>query len=285
MSWNWRGARPAPLFDTMPSPFTLPAYCLLCEAIRSGPLRPLTMADYLRTRPESGFVILRFDIDDRPQHGLDMAYLLHGYGLRASFYWHTYPPALYCAALMREMAVLGHEIGYHHAALSRCQGDISAAACLFQMDVEMLRGAGFEIDTVAAHGAPGYDNKRLLKARPDLLETCGLLGDGYASIDFGRVQYVSDAGWAWRRYPLRADAQDFRLNHGVGALPRLADSDVRALVQTPGASLYLNTHPELWFESGVVAKGYRLRRMAGSYLLSGHRPRQMVARIKGREGL
>lgn len=269
----------------MPIPFTLSAYRRLCEAIRSGPLRPLTMADYLRAQPDSGFVILRFDIDDRPQHALDMAYLLHGFGLRATFYWHTFPPALYRVTLMREIAVLGHEIGYHHAVLSRCRGDIPAAADLFQTDVEMLRAAGFEIQSVAAHGAPGYDNKQLLKARPDLLEACGLLGDGYASIDFGRVQYVSDAGWEWRRYPLRADAQEYRLRHGAAALPRLADCDVIALAQTPGASLYLNTHPELWFESGVAAHGYRLRRAAGRTLLGGSRGRRMVAWIKGRDGL
>ena len=264
----------------MLSAFTLAAYERLCQAIVCSGVTPLRVMDALSQRPDAGFIILRYDVDARPGHALRMARLLHRYALRGTFYWHAAPPALFPVEMMRQVASLGHEVGYHYAALSRCDGDLEAAARLFRGEVARFRRAGFDIRTAAAHGVPGYDNRSLVQQRPDLLVSCGLTGEAYLSIDFGYVQYVSDAGWAWRRFPLRSDAQEYRAAHGPSALPRLTDADVRALLDMPGTRLYLTTHPELWFESGVTATVLRARRAIGTRLLA-WRP---AARVRRRLG-
>ncbi len=250
------------------SAFTYASYERLCQAIVDSGIRALPVQDAVVQVPEAGYVILRFDVDARPDQALPMARLLHKYGLPGTFYWHAAPPALFRVDLMRAVAGLGFEVGYHYAALSRCAGDTEAAADLFRREVAQFRAAGFTVRTAAAHGAPGWDNQQLLRFKPELLVECRLDGEAYHSFDFARVQYVSDAGWDWRCFPLRADAQQFRAEQGSTALPRLTDAEVRALLPRPDACLYLNTHPELWFRSGVTARLLRRRRLLGRRVLS-----------------
>ncbi len=247
----------------MPAPFTAAAYERLCRAIRDSGLRPLRVVDYLEARPRTGFVILRYDVDARPDHAVWMAHLLYRHGLCGSFYWHAAPPRLHRLDCMREVAALGHELGYHHDALARCKGDIEAAATQFARDIATFRAEGFDIRTAAAHGSPGFDTQQLLRERPDLLAACALTGEAYASIDFSHVQYISDAGWAWRKFPLRVDAQQVRAERGAGSFPVLRDADVLLLLADTTARLYLNTHPELWFASAWEARFRRWRRRAG----------------------
>ena len=265
--------------------FTFEAYDRLGAALAHGPNMPLPLGVYFKTRPAAGFVLLRYDVDDRPDHALTMARHLHAHGLAGTFYWHAAPPALFRVDLMQAVAALGHEIGYHFATLSRCRGDLDAAADLFRQEVAQFRAAGLAITTAAAHGAPGYDNKALLPARPALLVECGLVGEAYAGIDFSRVRYISDAGWTWRRFPLRADAQAYRLAHGAGGLPAVSLEEIIEEVRAPGGRLYLNTHPELWFETSLAAGAHRLRRRVGRRVLGSPVGQRIVARLKGRQGL
>ena len=104
-------------------------------------------------------------------------------------------------------------------------------------------------------------------------------------IDFGRVRYISDAGWTWRRFPLRADAQAYRLAHGARGLRAVTLEAIIEEVRTPGRHLYLNTHPELWFETSLAAGYHRLRRRVGRRVLSSAVRQRIVARLKGRQGL
>ncbi len=252
----------------LPPPFTFAAYAVLCSVIAASDLVPLRVVDALCEAPEGGFIVLRYDVDARPAHALRMAQLLHGHSLRGTFYWHAHPAALFRVDVMRQIAALGHEIGYHYATLEACGGDLDAAAAMFCREVARFHDAGFDVQTAAAHGSRHVSNLALLKQRPDLLDACGLLGEAYLSVDFSRVQYISDAGWAWRQYPLRADAQEYRARYGASALRRLHDADLLALLARPGPPLYFNTHPELWFDSGWQARLLRWRRAIGSRVLA-----------------
>ncbi|MBN1966840.1 MAG: hypothetical protein JW910_19460, partial [Anaerolineae bacterium] len=259
----------------MPPPFTFAAYEDLCRAIVAADLTVLPVMEALASPLPARCITLRYDIDGRPEHALVMARLLARHGLRGTFYWHAAPPELFRVDLMRQVASLGHEIGYHYAALAACGGDVEAAAARFMEEAGRFHAAGFAVRTAAAHGSRGYDNKALLRARPDLLAACGLTGEAYLGVDFARVQYVSDAGWAWRRYPVRADAQEYRAEQGVRALPCLSQTDLCTLIAACPLPLYLNTHPELWFASGLAARGYRWRRRIGECLLAREAARRL----------
>ena len=62
------------------------------------------------------FVILRHDVDARPQNSLRLARLEHTLGIRGTYYFripHTFQPSI-----IQEIASLGHEIGYHYETLA-----------------------------------------------------------------------------------------------------------------------------------------------------------------------
>lgn len=62
------------------------------------------------------FVLLRHDVDARPDNALRMARLEHSLGIRGTYYFrmpHTFDPPI-----IKEIAALGHEIGYHYETLA-----------------------------------------------------------------------------------------------------------------------------------------------------------------------
>ncbi len=62
------------------------------------------------------FVILRHDVDARPQNSLRLARLEHTLGIQGTYYFripHTFQPSI-----IQEIASLGHEIGYHYETLA-----------------------------------------------------------------------------------------------------------------------------------------------------------------------
>ena len=62
------------------------------------------------------FVILRHDVDARPQNSLRLARLEHTLGIQGTYYFripHTFQPSI-----IQEIASLGHEIGYHYETMA-----------------------------------------------------------------------------------------------------------------------------------------------------------------------
>jgi hypothetical protein len=245
----------------VPLDFTLAAFEGFCRTVDAVPV--LTLADTLtQTAPlPSPCLILRVDVDYREQHAVQLAQIAAAYRLRGSFYFRC-ARGIFALDVIRQIAGLGHEVGYHFETLDTCRGDFDAASDLFLQHITLLRQAGFDIRTAAAHGSKpatsGYDsNLDLLTHRPELFNRAGLLGETTLSIDFERVTYVSDAGWRWRRYEhyrsglkgdrtsLRATLNDFR--------------------QWP-TGLYINFHPQHWFDRPASMAFFRLRHRIGRQL-------------------
>lgn len=253
----------------MIAPFTLAAFDALCAAIAPYPV--FSVADYLMTARSAlpaHYAILRFDVDYREPHSELLAQVAHRHGLRGSFYFRhrkgTFP-----LAIMRRVAALGHEIGYHYETLDTCRGDQAAAEAQLLAHIADLRTAGFAIRTIAAHGAaptaPTYhSNLDLIARAPDLLQRAQLLGETTFSVDFTQVAYLSDAGWTWRLHTDYAPGS-------VGTIMRLA----RALARFPDdiPRLYITVHPQQWFASAWTAHTLRQRNRAGKWL------RRNMARI------
>jgi hypothetical protein len=241
----------------MPLDFTLAAFDDFCGDIAAVPV--FALADYLSqaTPPIPPFVILRVDVDYREAHAVRMAHIAAAHQLRGSFYFRCHRGD-FPLETIRQIAALGHEVGYHFETLDICRGDFDAASDLFLQHVELLRQAGFEVHTAAAHGsqptAPGYRaNLDLPRQRPELLKRAHLLGETTLSVDFGRVVYVSDAGWRWQRY------EHFHVEQGKPASLR----SVRSRFRQWSAGLYINFHPQHWFVRPSSMLYFRLRHRIG----------------------
>ena len=121
----------------------------------------MTVREYLSRRPEKNYAILRHDVDTKPHRALSMARLEHSMGISSTYYFrHT--REVFKPQIIREVADLGHEIGYHYEVLSTAKGDYSQAIVLFIQEL-----ADFQeitpVSTICMHGSPlsPYDNRDL----------------------------------------------------------------------------------------------------------------------------
>ncbi|MBN2305132.1 MAG: hypothetical protein JXQ72_11675 [Anaerolineae bacterium] len=238
--------------------FTLAAFETFCQQIAHMPV--FTLIDYLTrtTAPPLPFVVLRFDVDYREVHAVQMARIAERHNLQGSFYFR-HRNGNFDLNAIRTIAALDHEVGYHYETLDTCRGNFDAAETLLMEHIGALRAAGLTIRTVAAHGstptAPSYQsNLDLFRRRPELFERAGLVGETTLSVDFSRVVRLSEANWHWQRYAqyqpgakgrktsLRAAAQD---------LPHL------------DTGLYVTFHPQQWFKRPLEMLYYRWRNRLG----------------------
>ena len=225
--------------------FWLKEYESLIEALQ-GLDTPLGgVADFLIARQPRG-IILRHDVDRRPQQACELARLEHRLGVRSTFYFRASASGEFPGAALTTIAQLGHEVGYHYEDLSFCKGNRDAAIARFTRNLETLRKLA-PCSTVSMHGAPlsKHHNQELL--REEDLQRAMLLGDAVASIEPLSPYYLTDTGGRWL-------AVGVNLRDHVGqawpvhALPfnLPAFRQFAADAQYP---LYVNTHPERWSQS------------------------------------
>ncbi|MBI5960643.1 MAG: hypothetical protein HY866_18030 [Chloroflexi bacterium] len=246
----------------MPPDFTFAAFDEFCQRLSHMPV--FTVAAYLArsVQPPTPFIILRLDVDYRDRNAVHMARIAERYHLRASFYFRRHAAGFDLDAI-QAVAELDHEVGYHFETLDTCQGNFEQAEDLLLDHLEELRAAGLPILTAASHGAiptaPTYHhNFDLFERVPDLFERADLLGETTLSIDFGKVTYLSDASWHWRRYPhFRPDIK------GQPTSLHIISND---LVRRD-AGLYINFHPHQWFAHPASTLYYRTRSRIGRHVL------------------
>lgn len=203
------------------------------------------VADFLEVRHPTR-IILRHDVDRRPQLACEFARLEQQLGVRSTYYFRANGSGEFPAAAVTTIAKLGHEVGYHYEDLSFCKGDRDAAIARFSRNLETFRKLAPCI-TVSMHGAPlsKHDNQDLL--RDEDLQHAMLLGDAVASIEPFAPYYLTDTGGRWL-----ADAANLRDRVGQAwpahALP-VSLSAFRQFAAESQHPLYVSTHPERWTQS------------------------------------
>ncbi len=108
-------------------------------------------------------IVLRHDVEARYENALQMARIQHKMGIKGSYYFRFLPKS-YSTEIIKEIADLGHEIGYHYDDLSACKGNREEALMRFQQHLEKLRKIA-PVQTMTMEGAPlsPYDNRDLWK--------------------------------------------------------------------------------------------------------------------------
>ena len=175
--------------------FTLRKYKQLLQAFAGSGYRIVTVRDYLETSPDGKVLILRHDVDEQPQNALKMAELESGMGINATYYFRRVPKSDH-PDVIRSIAAMGHEIGYHYEDLSKTEGDLEKAIASFSDNLDYFRQY-YPVKTVCMHGSSSseFDNREIWK-RVSLKEF-DLVGEPYLSFDFNSVYYLTDTGYAW----------------------------------------------------------------------------------------
>lgn len=177
--------------------FTSDILDLLLSTIKSDGYKFMTVAGYLRN-PSPGTVILRHDVDSRPENSLRCAQMEKKLGIAGTYYFRTVPGA-WNEEVIREIQRMGHEAGYHYEDLAAAGGDYGKAIKRFEENLAKLRRL-VPVETICMHGSPlsKHDN-RLLWEKYNYRDY-GIEGEPYLDLDFQTIHYLTDTGRCWNGY-------------------------------------------------------------------------------------
>jgi hypothetical protein len=180
--------------------FTLDIYRELLETLLKKGYKIISFRDYLAAKrlDDEKFVILRHDVDLKAPNSLKTAQIEHAIGAKATYYFRIIPESNQ-PEIIRAIARLGHEIGYHYEDMSLCDGNVDKAYDHFQTWLEYFRQY-YAVETICMHGAPTskWDGKDLWKKYD--YKTLGIIGEPYFDTDFSDVFYLTDTGRCWDGY-------------------------------------------------------------------------------------
>ena len=221
--------------------FTLKMYEFLLDILAANGYNFQTVEDFVIS-PISKVVILRHDVDLRKWAALRLAKLEYNLGIKSTFYfrmnWHSYNKSI-----IKEIASLGHEIGYHYEDVNLSKGDIDKAYLSFKKNLEKLRKIA-PVKTICMHGSPlsKYDNRKLWD-KYDYREE-EIICEPYLDIDFNKVLYLTDTGRKWNNKEVSIrDKVNSAYNFQIKSTNQLINLIQKN--QLPD-QVMINTHPQRW---------------------------------------
>jgi hypothetical protein len=189
--------------------FTLYQYRRLLESLLQQGYVFLTFEQYceqkssphslIASSPHSPkYILLRHDVDLKAANSLATAQIEHELGISASYYFRVVPQSNQ-PDIIRAIAALGHEIGYHYEDMALMQGDTEKAYTHFQQQLTYFRQF-YPVRTICMHGAPTsqWDGKELWKHYN--YRDLGIIGEPYFDVDFSQMFYLTDTGRCWDGY-------------------------------------------------------------------------------------
>ena len=232
--------------------FTLKKYNELCQKIVSSEYVPLSVHNYLTQNNLNKCIILRHDVDRVISRALDMAQLEHEYGI-ASTYYFRHTKDVFRPDIMRKIADMGHEIGFHYEVMDKAKGDAEKAIEIFERELEEMRSVA-EVTTVCMHGNPlaSWSNRDLWEKYD--LKDFGIIGEPYLSLDYNKILYLTDTGRTWADLNIRvkdvletSDGANSRFKGKIAST-----DDVIALVKAEEVpQICILAHPNRWCNNTV----------------------------------
>lgn len=233
--------------------FTTSQYRQLLQALLSNGYQPVLRFGAM---PDSTEVLLRHDVDKRPDCSLRLARIEAEMGVRSIYYFRTVPESLDEGAL-RQISRLGHEIGYHYESLTTCNGNVDAAYQDFCQNLNRLSNiVSSPIATICMHGSPRspYDSKDIWQHydyRP-----LGIDFEPYFDTDFSQTLYITDTGRRWDGYrvSVRDKIPQYQDKWNAEGLVFHTTSQVIDSLQEISGKyprLMVTTHPQRWLPFGV----------------------------------
>ena len=232
--------------------FTREKYCCLLSQLKDSGYEFITYADYCGGILPKRFVILRHDVDLKPQNSLEVAKDEKNLGAKASYYFRAVPES-WDDDIIRQIHQMGHEVGYHYESLTTCNGDTHRAFDDFKTNLERLKKL-VPVSTICMHGSPRspYDSKDIWKQFD--YKTLDIIGEPYLSTDFSKMLYLTDTGRRWDGYKVsvRDKIEGFQeVWNAKGWVFHSTDDIIKALQDNilPD-QLMITTHPQRWFNFG-----------------------------------
>ena len=213
--------------------FTLSKYTELLQAIKDYGFDSLT---------------LRHDVDLKPSNSLRPAKIEADMGMLGIYYFRAVPES-WDEGIIKQISLLGHDIGYHYESLTTCNGDIGEAFKDFCYNLERLRTI-VPVRSICMHGSPRspWDSKDIWKQYD--YHSLGIKNEPYLDTDFSQVFYLTDTGRRWDGYKVSVrdkipQYQDIWTNQGLTF--HSTDDVIEGLrKELIPKRLMITVHPQRW---------------------------------------
>jgi len=225
--------------------FTLKIYRQLLLALQEAGYAFYTFEEYCEGKATGKFVILRHDIDKKPENSLNIADIEYQYEVKSTFYFRSSPDILK-PDILKEISEKKHEIGYHYRDLVAAKGDYEKALSSFKTNISFIRNI-LPIRTISMDGCPlsRYDNRDLWNRYN--YHDFGIIGEPYFDVDFQQVFYLTDTGRCWDgdKYSVRDKVKsNFVMSY------RTTNDIIEAAVNgTLPTKIMITTHPQRWTDN------------------------------------
>jgi hypothetical protein len=228
--------------------FTLTQFQALLSSLQETERRFVSVKEYIQNISESdksGVIILRHDVDLKPENSLKTAILEHSMNIRGTYYFRiikqTFRPDI-----ILKIAELGHEIGYHYEDMALTKAHtlnthIDLAYQSFCDNLAKFRTI-IPISTICMHGSPKekYDNRQIWDKYD--YKKLDLICEPYFDIDFNKFAYLSDTGRRWNGYSVNIrDKVDSNYLSRYKHTQEIIDN-VESLPQ----NIMFTVHPQRW---------------------------------------
>jgi hypothetical protein len=200
---------------------------------------------------DCGDVILRHDVDLKPQNSLTIARIEHEMGWKATYYFRAVPES-WDESIILEIASLGHEIGYHYESLTTCNGNLEEAYHDFCQNLEKLRTLA-PVTSICMHGSPKskWDSRDLWKHYD--YHDLGVTFEPYLDVDFSKWFYLSDTGRRWDGFKVSVrDRIPMYQEEWIkmGWVYHSTDDIIKAIGRNElPKRLMVTTHPQRWTDN------------------------------------
>ena len=250
--------------------FTLTIYRKLLQELLTNGYSFQTLLDFIQ-RPEDKAVVLRHDVDRKSENALVIATIEKNADIRASYYFRIVKES-YDEDIIRQIAKMGHEIGYHYENLSavnsrkdfrEVKGAMSKEKLFelaiedFERNLEKFRKI-YPVRTICMHGSPlsKWDNRDLWKRYN--YKDYGIIAEPYFDLDFDKVFYLTDTGRRWDGDSVSVrdkvkNTGDRGQGAGVRNLRLRKTWDIIEAVEKEllPDKIMLNTHPQRWTDNPI----------------------------------
>ena len=213
-------------------------------------------------------IILRHDVDLKPQNSLATAIIENELGIQGTYYFRMVPES-FDVNIIDKIADLGHEIGYHYENMDTVSSRfkrqglkfrntevekekiIDAAYIDFCENLEKFRKV-YPVKTICMHGSPRslWDNKEIWYKYD--YRKLGIICEPYFDIDFNEVFYLTDTGRRWDgfKYSVRDRVPQQQKWIEQGLVFRTTNDIIKAVNENRFPSKAMITiHPQRWTDN------------------------------------
>ena len=176
--------------------FTLEIYREFLLKLLENKYYFLTFEEFILNK--KGFeklVVLRHDVDKLPLNSLQTALIEHELKIKGTYYFRIGKESN-DPNVIKQIAAMGHEIGYHYENMDLCNGNIENAYSDFCKNLEYFRSF-YPVKTICMHGRPlsKFDNRKLWETHS--YKDLGIIAEPYFDVDFNKILYITDTGRRW----------------------------------------------------------------------------------------